>query len=427
MGVPFTFLHAADLHLDSPFKGLSKAPEAVRRRLRESTFAALERLVDTAVGEAVDFAVFSGDLFDAADRSLRAQLRLQRAMAELAANGIEVFIVHGNHDPLGGRQAKLDWPPGVHVFGAGEVACLPAHTRRGEVAAHVYGISYATSAVADNLALRFKIVEGAPFHIAVLHANVDGNPVYDNYAPCRLEELAAAGFQYWALGHVHDRRVLREYPHVVYPGNIQGRSVRETGGKGVYVVSVTERGSVDMRFRDIADVVWHEIPVSIAGLTREQELMDRLAACAEETRAGTRGRPSVVRFRLEGRGSLHDRLMDPAVIEGWLEALRERVGIPEDGDCWVWPASLSVRTGGELRLEAAAEESGFVGELLRSGLNAAGNPALARELADEAMDAMRRQPAIRQWLETRSAEERAAWIVQAMELSAALLKVEEAE
>ncbi|MDG0813615.1 DNA repair exonuclease [Cohnella rhizosphaerae] len=156
-------MHAADLHLDSPFRGLSKVPYAVRERLKNSTLNALDRLVDTVLREELDFVVLSGDLYDAADRSLRAQLRMQRAMGRLAEAGAQVFVVHGNHDPSGGRSARLDWPANVHVFGTEEVGCAPAYTRGGELAANVYGISYREAAVKDNLALRYRVREGAPF------------------------------------------------------------------------------------------------------------------------------------------------------------------------------------------------------------------------------------------------------------------------
>ncbi len=426
MSVPFTFLHAADLHLDSPFKGLAKVPDAVRVRLRESTFAALRRLTDIAIRDNADFVVLAGDLFDAADRSLRAQLQLQRTLGEITSHGVQVFVVHGNHDPESGRKAKLDWPPGVFVYGSGAVDCHPAHTRSGELAAYIYGISYPAAAVTDNLALRFEKREGAPFHLALLHANVDGNPSYDNYAPCKLDELVTAGFQYWALGHVHDRRILHEYPHVVYPGNMQGRNIRETGGKGAYVVSVSDTGSIDMQFRDIADVIWQETVVSIEGMEREQELKNRLLTALEEARQEAEGRPVVVRIRLNGRGVLHDRLLQPAVVEEWLEELREWIGSPAQSETWVWPESISVRTGGLLRLEAAAEEDGFVGELLRRGMEAARDPALSKSLIEDAMEALRGQPKIREWLETRSHEERVQWIHQAMELSVSLLSEEDA-
>jgi DNA repair protein SbcD/Mre11 len=428
VGVPFTFVHAADLHLDSPFKGLTKVPDAVRERLRESTFAALQRLSDIVKREKVDFVVLAGDLFDAADRSLRAQLRLQRSLSEITALGVQVFIVHCNHDPESGRQAKLDWPQGVFVFGSGDVDSCPAYSRGGELAAFVYGISYPTPAVTDNLALRFKKREGAPFHLALLHANVDGNPSFDNYAPCRLDELVSAGYQYWALGHVHDRRILHEYPHVVYPGNLQGRSVRETGGKGAYVVSVSDTGSIAMQFRDVADVLWQEIVVSIEGIEREQELKNRLLTAVEEVQhiAQGQGRPSLVRIQLEGRGVLHNRLLQSEVAEEWLEELREWAGQPAETEAWIWPESIVVRTGGLLKLEAAAEEDGFMGELLRRGMAAAQSPEASKALLNEAMDALRRQPQIREWLDKRSHEERVQWIHLAMEMSVALLQDEDA-
>ncbi|WP_182300138.1 metallophosphoesterase family protein [Cohnella cholangitidis] len=426
MNVPFTFLHAADLHLDSPFKGLSKVPDFVRDRLRESTFAALRGLCDIVRQESIDFVVLAGDLFDGADRSLRAQLRLQRALGEMTSHGAQVFIVHGNHDPESGRQAKLDWPQGVHVFGSAGVECCPAYSHAGELVAHVYGMSYATSAVTDNLALRFKKREGAPFHLALLHANVDGDPSYDNYAPCKLEELATSGFHYWALGHVHDRRTLHEYPHVVYPGNIQGRSIRETGAKGAYVVSVKNSGSIDMVFRDVADVLWQEMTVSIEGTESEQELKNRLLSAVEEIRDAAPARPSLVRIRLEGRGVMHDRLLQPNVTEEWLEELREWLGTPDETDSWLWPESIVVRTSGRIELETIAEEEGFAGELVRKGTEAAGRSDLSKALLDEAMEALHKQPRIREWLASRNHDERAQWINRAMELSLSLLKDEDA-
>ncbi len=427
MGIPFTFLHAADLHLDSPFKSMAKAPEAVRARLRESTFAAFRNLVDAAKREKVDFVVLAGDLYDAADRSLKAQLRLQRGLAELSDGGIEVFAVHGNHDPESGRQAMLEPPPGFFAFGSGEVGCLPAHTREGEVAAHVYGISYAKAFETDNLARRFKIKAGAPYHIAVLHANVDGDPSHDNYAPCKLDELAASGFDYWALGHVHGRRVLREYPHVVYPGNLQGRSVRETDGRGAYVVRVSSSGEAELKFLDVADVLWREAAVSIEGIEREDQLKDRLLTAAQELTVGASGRPVVARLRLEGRGSLHERLAEPPIVEAWLEELREWIGMPEDAEApWLWLDALAVRTSAP-KSDALAEEDGFVGELLRIGAAAAAPEGAERSeaLFKEALEPLRKHPTLRSWIDSRGHEERAEWIRRAMELSASLLREEE--
>lgn len=420
MGIPFKFLHAADLHLDSPFRGLTRVPPAVRERLKESTFASFRQLLLLARREKVDFVVLSGDLYDAADRSLRAQLRMQRMLTELADEGIQTFIVHGNHDPLDGWKAKLDWPSRVHIFESGDPEPMPAYRRDGQLAAYVYGVSFPRASVTDNLAARYRVRPGAPFHLAVLHANVDGNANHDNYAPCKLSDLAAAGFDYWALGHIHDRRVLHEYPHVVYPGNIQGRSVRETGPKGAYLVGVSETGRIDLAFRDTADVLWLERALSIDGAGREEELKSRFLRAIDEAKAESAGRPLVLRLRIEGRGVLHARLQREETVAEWLEELREWCGAPEERDDWVWIDSLAVRTKAPPS-DAEEDENGFLGVLNRIGREAAGDPERSRQLLEEAMEAALRQPKLREWCAARTAEEREDLIGRALELAAGLL------
>jgi hypothetical protein len=181
-----------------------------------------------------------------------------------------------------------------------------------------------------------------------------------------------------------------------------------------------------MQFRDVADVLWQEIVVSIEGMEREQDLKNRLLNAVEEVRLEAEGRPSLIRIRLEGRGVLHNRLLQPEVAEEWLEELREWAGQPAETEAWIWPESIVVRTGGLLKLEAAAEEDGFMGELLRRGMAAANNPEASKALLNEAMDALRRQPQIREWLDKKSHEERAQWIHLAMEMSVSLLQDEDA-
>ncbi|WP_296978059.1 DNA repair exonuclease [Thermobacillus sp. ZCTH02-B1] len=330
---PFRFIHAADLHLGSPFKGLADAPEHVRRGLAEAEYAALRRLTEAALELGADFAVFSGDLFDSADRSLRARAALHRAWSRLAGAGVRVFAIHGNHDPLGGGPAMFEWPEGVHVFGADDRAeHRPACRRDGKPAAFVYGISYDRRAVTENLVPRYRPAEGADFHIALLHANVDGDPDHDAYAPCRLSELTGAGFQYWALGHVHGRRVLHEYPHVVYPGNLQGRHPGETGAKGCYLVEVDASGGVRLTFLPLDGVRWLSCRVSIDGLEDEERLLERMEECAVRTASSADGRPVMLEVVLEGRGPLHRRLEDRA--DELLAALRDRLDGLAAGGGW---------------------------------------------------------------------------------------------
>jgi DNA repair exonuclease SbcCD nuclease subunit len=390
--IPFRFIHAADLHLDSPFAGLSGVPEPVQKLLRGSTFAALDNFTELAIREKADFVLIAGDVYDSADRSLRAQLRFHRAMKRLAENGISAFVVHGNHDPLDGREAKLAWPSGVHVFKAGELERVPVVVAgRGHVA-DIQGISYPTAAVRERYALRFDRGRPGPYQIGLLHANVDGSPEHADYAPCSLGELAASGLDYWALGHVHTRQVLSEGPWVVYPGNIQGRSIRETEAKGCYVVGVDETGSASLHFQALDAVRWQSCQVSIADCSTEQELKEALERAVEDARAAAEGRPSVLRIVLSGRGKLHGRLqggfardlaeeLRRSELERWEFA--DNAGGLEEGVPLVWLEKLSVRTGIAADREALLQSEGFLGELLRLAAELEKEPQALQEFAGD--------------------------------------------
>ncbi|WP_127588503.1 metallophosphoesterase family protein [Paenibacillus koleovorans] len=440
----FRFMHVADLHLDSPFKGLAGLPERIRESIRESTFDALQRMIDTAIEEQVDGVLIAGDVYDGADRSLRAQLRFQRAMQRLAERGIAAYVVHGNHDPDDGRKAKLAWPETVHFFSSTEPECRPLEDRSGGLLAHVHGMSFGTSAVRDNLAARYAAREGGGFQIGLLHANVDGDAGHDNYAPCSTRQLAASGFHYWALGHIHSRRVLGEEPWIVYPGNIQGRSAREVGPKGCYIVDVSESGRAELRFRPLDAVRWFAETVSIEGMTTEQELRDELAFRLEQVDSGAAGgRSAVVRLQLEGRGPLHRALQSGSLLQELLGELREeqlrraerggwsgaRLGLGgEERERWVWPESIVLRTGVELDRERLLRQEGFIGDLIASvnGLLEAGRSSSELEAyCRTALEPLLQHPKAGRLVEELLREEGADWLRAAEELALGLLTEEE--
>src|SRR5688572_28431520 len=214
------FVHAADLHLDRPFRRLAETAPALRDRLQAATLGALERVVDHTVNAKADFLIIAGDLYDSKDRSLRALVAFRKQMERLAERNVPVFIVHGNHDPLNGWGSGFQLPSNVVTFG-GRSDTEP-FIRRGREAAHITGASYLRERTVDNLASSFKPVPAATYSIALLHANVGHQAGHADYAPATVEELSSAGFDYWALGHVHTRSVLAAEPAmIVYPGNTQ--------------------------------------------------------------------------------------------------------------------------------------------------------------------------------------------------------------
>lgn len=423
-GKRFRFVHAADLHLGSPFAGLSNLPGAVRETIMRSTYDAFGRLIELAIRCRADAVLIAGDVYDLADRPLRAEIRFQRGMERLAAHGIPAFVIHGNHDPADGRAAALSWPPSVHFFSGAEVERAPLVVPgRGHVA-DVFGISYPTAAVRDNYALRFPPggEDGSGvYRIALLHANVGGDAAHDNYAPCELGDLLGRGIDYWALGHIHARRVLHEAPWVVYPGNPQGRSARETGAKGCYVADVTEEGETRLAFHPLDAVRWLSVEGSVAGADTVQDVQDALQRCLEEARQQAGGRPAFVRVTLRGRGAAHRLLQGGALLNELAAELREieaeRAQAGEGAD-FVWIESVRAETGLAIERDELLRQSGFLGDLVRSAEALRSDEAALERFAEACLEPLRQHPKAAAALRRISGPEQfAVWLKAAEELA----------
>lgn len=421
---PFRFLHAADLHLDSPFRGMMSLPSAIRNRIVESTFLALQQMIDVALRERVDFVVLSGDIYDLADRSLRAQIEFQSAMKQLAKKQIQVFVIHGNHDPMDGRKAALTWPDSIHFFSSEDVQMRPAYDRNGQVVAHIYGMSYPTAAVTENLSAKYKVRDHSMYNIAMLHCNVDGDQSHEHYAPCTKQELILTGMQYWALGHIHTRQVLYMEPYIVYPGNLQGRSVRELGPKGCHVVDVSEQGRTKLSFHNTDAVRWFHEVISINSMNTEQDLSDALNDIVEQIGLKAENRPAIVRVTMEGRGSLHKLLQRETEVQELVEAVCQRQLKLAESDTaapFVWLESIKVKTGVEVDKEQLLNQDSFLGDMLRISQQLTENEEQLELFSEEALDALFSHHQAAKYIKAMPAEDRLEWLRTAEELAIHLL------
>ncbi|MFP3869048.1 MAG: exonuclease SbcCD subunit D [Desulfobacteraceae bacterium] len=360
---PFSFVHCADLHLDSPFEGIHALEPGIAAVLRDATFRAFDNLIDLALDQGVDFIIIAGDVYDSADRSLRAQLRFRETLRRAVEAGLQCFVAHGNHDPLSGWEAGLKLPEGVYRF-SGEGGEWITVRRRNEPLAYISGTSYPIREVRKNLVPLFQRQDDELFHIGVLHCNVGGDPSHDNYAPCSLDDLIAARLDYWALGHIHNQKILRDFdPCIIYPGNTQGRSVRELGPRGCYLVRVDGSRRPYPEFVPTDVVRWFSQEVEIADLHTFDDLLDLLAATLENTRTQAEGRGAILCLQLSGRGPLHGQLrqIDP---ERDL-ALPLREGETERAD-FVWVESVQTRTRPLLDIDRKRQVQDFVGDFLRA-------------------------------------------------------------
>ncbi len=330
----FSFIHAADLHLDSPFKGITTDSKLVGDALRTATFDAFNALIDLCIQKQVQFLLVAGDIYDGADRSLRAQLKFRDSLARLAKHNIHTFVVHGNHDPANSQSIAIEWPETVHIFNGNKVESKTVTGRDNVPLALIAGISHAKSNETQNLTKKFGKEDPGVFHIGLLHCNVGSNTGHDPYAPCELSDLTHPGMDYWALGHVHERAILHTDPYVVYAGNTQGRNIREQGERGCWLVTVENRSVADIRFCPLDTARWFRMNVSIDNMQTIDELeraiwnnikeiidSQRQTVAQDFTssqgeREGVAGAPAerVVAWPVEGATPLQGQARAPAII-----------------------------------------------------------------------------------------------------------------
>ena len=297
----FRFLHAADIHLDSPLAGLARRDRVPQHVTRDCTRRAFANVIDLAIREDVAFVVIAGDLYDDDWKDFSTGLHFAHEMRRLAR---PCLIVRGNHDAASHITRQLTLPANVHEFSSHR-----AETFHGldAIGVAVHGRSFPKRAVPEDLSRDYPHPLPGRLNIGVLHTSADDPGEHATYAPCTAASLAARGYDYWALGHIHDRRVLHERPFVVFPGNVQGRSIRETGAKGCTLVEVEDARIVRLTAHATDVLRWAQVTVDAAGTQTRAELAERMRFALAEAEAGAEGRPLIARVELAGATPLQAR------------------------------------------------------------------------------------------------------------------------
>lgn len=349
----FKFIHAADIHLDSPLRGLSVYENAPAERLRSASREAFRELVSKAIEEQVTFMVIAGDLYDGDWKDYNTGIFFVGQMGRLAKAGIRVYLLHGNHDAESEITKKLALPDNVTVFSS---RSAQIHKVEGyKVALH--GHSFASRAVADNLASSYKAKVDGHYNIGVLHTALEGYAAHPNYAPCTVAELHAKDYDYWALGHVHEYQQWNGQSTIVFPGNLQGRHVRETGRKGAVCVTVDDSGhsAVNRLYMDI--LRWEVLKVDVTDCGN----LDDLARKIGHGLTGLLEADNVahaVRVVLEGKTRLHGVLTgNSAMVRA--QVLAQAAAVDEDQ---LWVEKVKVATA-PLEALASGESREALGEL----------------------------------------------------------------
>ncbi len=297
----FRFVHAADIHLDSPLRGLSGQEGDNAKRIRKATREAFENLVTLSLEENADFMILSGDLYDGDWKDYQTGLFFIAQMGRLASKNIPVFLVHGNHDAASQMTRSLILPPNMKVFSQkrAETFTLP------DCSVALHGMSFRQRDVTENLLPGFPDPLADMFNIGVLHTGLGGLGGHANYAPCSLDELIAKGYDYWALGHVHQGQIINRHPHVVFPGNLQGRHIRETGAKGAFIVTVADGSVTDLDLLPVDVVRWEVINVSVDQDDLLAEVTNKIRDAILRASLALDGRLLACRIVLTGSTNLH--------------------------------------------------------------------------------------------------------------------------
>ena len=329
------FLHAADVHLDSP---CSSRSETVRHRLRDASRLAFRRLVDLALSERVDVVLIAGDLFDDERLSFHTERFLLEQLHRLDTEAIPVVYATGNHDPgrAGLRSIELPWPGNVTIARdrtpvriAIERAGSEAEDR--ELLGMVTATGHETATERGDLSTVFPTPGGRLAEIAVLHTQVvdsPGSAAHQSYAPSQLDGLRGSGHDYWALGHVHKRSVLCEHPGIHYPGNLQGRTHGERGAKGCLLVDVKPGAPAAVEFKKLALIQWEDVGIrDPSHATTLDALIETIAEGWDGVTGGDTETDWIGRIRISGTTPLWRELSRDADQKHLRDELAYRLGL----------------------------------------------------------------------------------------------------
>ena len=342
----FTFFHAADIHLDSPLKNLAVREGAPVETIRGAARRAFDNLIELAVVEEVDFLLLAGDLYDGSWKDYNTGLFFIDRMRRLRKAGIRVFMVSGNHDAASRITRALRLPDNVTHLSSRSPQTIAVE----DMGVAIHGRSYPHRAVSENLVPTYPDPVPHLFNIGLLHTALSGRPGHEPYAPCTRDDLIHKGYDYWALGHIHQREEVCRDPWILFPGNLQGRHIRETGAKGATLVRVENGRVVEVTFRELDVVRWSFLRLDCSDIHSEGELLERAGTAFQQEADSADGRPLMLRLELYGACPFHGELQrDTRYWESALEGAAIDIG-----EIWLEKILFHTRRRGEFDPEILA-------------------------------------------------------------------------
>jgi len=347
------FIHAADLHLDSPLLGLERYGGVPVEEVRAATRRAMENMVELALNENVDFVLIAGDLYDGDWKDYNTGLFFAHQMSRLNEAGIKVFIIAGNHDAASQITKRLRLPENAKLLSSKK----PESELLNDIGVAIHGQGFISRAVKDNLAINYPGKIEGYFNIGLLHTALTGREGHEPYAPCSVSDLQSKDYDYWALGHVHEREIVSQDPWIVFPGNPQGRHAREEGAKGCTMVTLEDLKVLSVEHRELDVMRWVVRQVDAGDAISGDEVLDRIESNLEELLSKCEGDPLALRLVVEGCCKAHKELS--ANPDRWKNEARSIATHCSGGAAWI--EKVDIRTSDAI----VREESVTLGEAVR--------------------------------------------------------------
>jgi len=354
----FKFIHTADIHLDSPLVGLEWYDGAPVEQIRGATRKAFQNLINLAIEEEVSFLMIAGDLYDGDWKDHNTGLFFTSQMAKLKKHGIPVFIVSGNHDAASRIIKHLPKPGNVKTFSTKK----PESIRVDGIDVIIHGQGYDTQAVTSDLSLNYPEPDTNLFNIGMLHTSVNGREGHEPYAPCALQGLISKGYDYWALGHVHKREELHREPWILFPGNIQGRHIKETGEKGCSLVTVQDGNVISLDHKNLDVLRWSTCNVDVGEAESRNDVVNYVENSLAEELAKHDSPLLSVRIKVTGACKAHEELISN--VDQLVNDIRAvSLGLSEEG---LWIENVIVETKTRIDIKLLETKDDAIGGLLRS-------------------------------------------------------------
>lgn len=373
------FIHAADIHLGSSLRLRGQPPEEYKKLFRDAVSTGFKRIVDSSIKYEVDFLLLAGDVYDEEERSIIANRFFRQQCRRLNENGICVYMIAGNHDPLESHKEIFTLPDNVFSFSAEEVEERSVIDDNGRILAQILGQSYRNKFESRKMYSNFVSSNKGAFNIGLLHTQLDASN--NNYVPVSKAELEEkSSIDYWGLGHIHQCRIEnKSHPVIAYPGVPQGRDFGEAGLGGCLLVEVDSNHNVEYEFIPTSSLVWKRmeikidegqdnIPCNLSDLetmvsNKVRELTEKIPQIPENLKVANNNWQDyfsgyILQLIIKGRGEIHNLLQKQK--EEAVQSLSESLQQKSFSSPLVWIDSIKIKTAASLPDDVLDQEDNLV-------------------------------------------------------------------